>query len=63
MAGKKNYSEKDLFEEESKREFHLPKEQGLPRGFQTFTPSEYFERQEKQNAEVESNLPKYSDHT
>lgn len=56
MEAKKNKKpeipeEREVFQEESRRGFNLPKETALPRGFQTFTPDEYFSRQQTQNEE------------
>lgn len=51
------FSEKELFLEESKREFSLPKEDGLPRGFQVFGSDDYFVHQRTQNKEQKVKIP------
>lgn len=45
--------EKKFVRQERMKGFHFPKENELPRGFQVFTPDEYFARQKEQNAVAE----------
>jgi len=50
---KSNKMEKKFVRQERMRGFRFLKENELPRGFQTFTPDEYFTRQKEQNAVAE----------